>query len=417
MISIEGKLVLENEVREGRVEIDPATGLITRVAPGELTGQADLTTDALVFPGFGDLHVHAREDAGGSQTYKEDFLTCSEAAINGGVAFMADMPNNPVAPVDEERYAAKEALARKSLVDTVLYAGIGPDTLPLKRKVPYKIFMGPSVGDLFFTSRASIEKALERYRDETVNFHSEEPEILEAHKGAASHESRRPPEAEVEAIEFAINLIEKFDLRGKICHLSTAAGLELIRKAKTRGVAITAEVTPHHLYFDETMLTPENRLWLQMNPPLRAPRDREAMIEGLRDGSIDYLATDHAPHTKEEKLAGVSGVPHLDTYGAFTAWLMSERGFSSLEVARAASVNPGVFIKPYLPPGSGEGFGKIAQGYIGSLTVIDTAAPRVIKESDLKTKCHWSPFTGIEFPGKVRATIIRGKIYPPAPTP
>lgn len=415
MISIEGKLVLEDKVCDGRVEIDEITGLITRVAPGESTGKADMVTKALVFPGFGDLHVHAREDASGMQVHKEDFLTCSQAAIAGGVAFMVDMPNNPVAPVDEERYAAKEALAGRALVDTFLYAGIGPDTVPLKRKVPYKIFMGPSVGDLFFTSRAQIETTLARYEGETVNFHGEEPEILEANKGAVTHELRRPPSAETEAIEFAISLIEKYKLQGKICHLSTAAGLELIRAAKKRGVAVTAEVTPHHLYFDDTMLTDANRLWLQMNPPLRAPSDRVALIKGLREGVIDYLATDHAPHIKEEKLKGTSGVPHLDTYGAFCTWLLGAQKFTPQEVARVASVNPGAFVGPYLAAGrnknSGENFGKIAPGYIGSLTVIDPDAPAKIEEFKLKTKCAWSPFTGVEFPGQVRATIIRGKIY------
>jgi dihydroorotase len=394
------------------VEVDEKTGLITRVAPGEMTGQADLVAmDALIFPGFGDVHVHAREDAGGTQAYKEDFKTCSEAALNGGVAFMADMPNNPEAPVDDAGYAAKEKLTRRALVDVVLYAGIGPGTVPLRRKVPYKLFMGPSVGDLFFASLGEIEKTLANYRGQAVSLHSEEPELLEKHKNAATHEAQRPPEAEAAAIEFAIHLIEKFDLQGKICHLSTAVGLELIRAAKKRGVAVTAEVTPHHLYFDQTMLTPQNRPWLQMNPPLREPADRQALIEGLREGVIDYLATDHAPHIKEEKQKGVSGVPHLDTYGAFAAWLMAAHLFTPQEIARVASVNPGVFVKPYLPDGSGQGFGRIAPGYIGSLAVIDPGAAAKVEEARLKTKCGWSPFTGVEFPGQVRATIIRGRIY------
>jgi dihydroorotase len=411
MISIEGRLVLEDEVREGRVEIDPATGLITRVAPGEQTGTADIVTDALIFPGFGDLHVHAREDASGTQTYKEDFLTASQAAIAGGVTFIMEMPNNPIAPVDDARYAAKELLARRSLVEIVLYAGIGPDTAPLKRQVPYKMFMGPSVGDLFFTSRAEIETALARYRGATVNFHSEDPAILENNKSAETHELRRPPEAEVAAIAFALEMIEKFELHGKICHLSTAAGLALVRAAKARGVAVTAESTPHHLYFDKTMITPENHPWLQMNPPLREPADRAALLEGLRNGSIDHLATDHAPHTKEEKLKGTSGVPYLDTYGAFTTWLMAAQHFTPLQIARVASVNPAAFIKPYLPAERGLGFGKIAAGYAGSLTIIDPSSPAIIEESKLKTKSGWSPFSGMEFPGRVLATIVSGKIY------
>src|SRR3989338_4558300 len=130
---IEGLLVNYDGERDGRIEIDPTTGLITNVGPRRGDSGID-TKGCLIFPGFGDLHVHAREDASGTQAYKEDFRTCSEAAINGGVAFMVDMPNNPVAPVDDARYAAKEALARRALVDTFLYAGIGPDTAPLKRK-------------------------------------------------------------------------------------------------------------------------------------------------------------------------------------------------------------------------------------------------------------------------------------------
>lgn len=411
MISIEGKLVLESEVPDGRVEIDEATGLITSV--GARTGTADIVTDGLVFPGFGDVHVHAREDASGTQTYKEDFLSCSQAAIAGGVAFVADMPNNPVAPADAERYLAKKELAKKSLVDAFIYGAIEPTSHPLPFKVPYKMFLGPSVGNNFFTSAHEIETAIERYRGEDISFHAEDSGMIEAYKNAATHEARRPPEAEAEAMEFAVYLTQKYSLRGKICHLSTADGLRIIKEAKDRKVNITAEVTPHHLFFDDTMLTPANHGWLQMNPPIRKAADREALLQGLRESVIDYLATDHAPHTKEEKLKGTSGVPHLDTYGAFCTWLMMKQGFSPLDIARVASVNPGAFVKPYLAEGRGQGFGKIATGYVGSLAVIDPNAPAVIEEAKLKTKCAWSPFTGMEFPGQVRATIIRGKIYRP----
>ena len=136
---------------------------------------------------------------------------------------------------------------------------------------------------------------------------------------------------------------------GKLCHFSTREGLEKIRTARKRGVQVRCEVTPHHLYFDDTMLDTANRLALQMNPPLRGRADRLAMIAALKSGEIEYLATDHAPHTLEEKAHGVSGVPHLDTYGAFTPWLMVEHGFNAEDIARVCAANPGAFVREFLP--------------------------------------------------------------------
>jgi dihydroorotase len=364
----------------------------------------------LIFPGFGDIHIHAREDVSGAQMYKEDFATASDAAVQGGVVHVADMPNNVVAPVDDARYAAKELLTAKSAVHVTLYAGIGPGTQPLARHVPYKAFMGPSVGDLFFRSQAELEQVIAGYRGRNVSFHCEDPVILEAHKGEATHEARRPAQAEITATEFALELIERYELQGKLCHYSTGDGLKRIAAAKARGVRVTAEVTPHHLYFDETMLTDENRLALQMNPPLRGRADRLALIDALRGGLLDYIATDHAPHTLEEKATGVSGVPLLDTYGAFATWLMAEHGFTPQEIARVCAYNPGRFVREFLPSWFGEGYGVIAPGYVGSLTVIDMKTPWTVRREEMKTKCAWSPFEGMTFPGRVRATVLRGRV-------
>ncbi len=293
-----------------------------------------------------------------------------------------------------------------------LYAGIGPETNPLTRQVPYKAFMGPSVGDLFFASQEQLEGVIARYRGKNVSFHCEDPAILRESKGAATHELRRPARAEITAIEFALYLIERYDLVGKLCHYSTRGGLEKIAAAKARGVRVTAEVTPHHLFFDETMLTDENRLWLQMNPPLRGREDRLALIAALREGLVDYVATDHAPHTIEEKMEGVSGVPHLDTYGAFATWLMAEHGFSARDIARVCAYNPGSFVKEFLPQGFGKGYGVIEPGYVGSLTILDPDAPWLVRREEMKTKCGWSPFEGYTLPGRVTYTVLQGKVYP-----
>ncbi len=409
-LRIEGTLVNHDRVFEGAVEIDVKTGLIVHV--GAKTGHSDLdATECLIFPGFGDIHVHAREDASGTQTYKEDFRSASAAAVHGGVVQMADMPNNPTAPVDDARYAAKERLTAVSDVQVTLYAGIGPTTAPLTRHVPYKVYMGPSVGDLFFTSQAQLEEVIARYRGCNVSFHCEDPEILEASRGEPTHEARRPARAEITATAFALHLIETYDLQGKLCHYSTREGLEQIKAASARGVRVTCEVTPHHLFFDTSMLTDANRMALQMNPPLRTREDRLALVEALRVGHIDYVATDHAPHTLEEKAVGASGVPLLDTYGAFAAWLMREQGFTPQEIARVCAYNPGRFVREFLPEGCGEGYGVIAPGYVGSLTVLDLEAPYRVTRESVRSKCGWSPFEGYTLPGSVRYTVLRGVVH------
>lgn len=410
MLRIEGRIANHDREFDGAIEIDKETGLISSV--GRIEGRSDLdTTGCLIFPGFGDLHVHAREDASGRETYKEDFASAAVAAIHGGVTHFADMPNNPVAPVDDASYAAKERLAARAEVHVTLYGGIGPGTRPLARQVPYKAFMGPSVGELFFSSPEQLEETIARYRGCNVSFHCEDPFVLDESRGAATHEARRPARAEVSATRFALQLIERHELRGKLCHFSTGEGLRDVIAAKERGVRVTCEVTPHHLFFDDTMLTEENRLWLQMNPPLRGREDRLAMIEALRSGAIDYLATDHAPHTIAEKQKGVSGVPHLDTYSAFATWLMTEHDFSAQEIARVCAFNPGGFVREFLPKNFGRGLGQIEVGYAGSLTILDLKKPYTVTRESLQTKCGWSPFEGFTFPGSVRHTVVRGQVH------
>jgi dihydroorotase len=409
-LRLEGRIANHDREFDGAVEIDTSTGLIAHVGPATGVSGLDLR-GCVIFPGFGDIHIHAREDAGGSQCYKEDFVTASAAALQGGVTHVADMPNNPVAPVDDARYAEKEQLTAKAAVHITLYAGIGPQTRPLTRHVPYKAFMGPSVGDLFFRSQQQLEEVIAHYRGRNVSFHCEDPVILDASRGAPTHEQRRPPSAEISATEFAVYLIEKYDLTGKLCHYSTGDGLKLIAAAKARGLRVTAEVTPHHLFFDETMLTDANRLLLQMNPPLRSRADRLALIDALRSGLLDFIATDHAPHTLAEKATGMSGVPLLDTYGAFATWLMKEHGFTPQQIARVCALRPGEWVREFLPAGFGKGYGVIAPGYVGSLTILEPDAPYVVRRETQKTKCAWSPFEGFPLPGRTRYTVVRGTVH------
>lgn len=416
MITIEGNIVDRAGVARRRVEIGD-DGLIAKVA--EPTGVADLVLgEELIFPGFIDLHVHAREDASGKQLYKEDFQTAGVAAINGGVVAFAEMPNNPIPPVDDESYNKKYELTKKSDVEIILYAGIGAHTNPLNKNVPYKVFMGQSIGDLFFATREDLENALAKYKGCNISFHCEDPKVLDECGDADTHEHKRPPRAEILAVDFALELIEKYNLKGRICHCSTMEGVSKIIEAKKRGVNVTVEVTPHHLYFDESMFTNENHTLFQVNPPIRQTKEnRLYLIQALKNGDIDQLGTDHAPHTIEEKEKGMSGLTHLDTYGNIVAWLIKEHNFTPQEIARVCSENPAKFINEFLasPEHSVGGYlkkyGEIKEGYVGSLTVIDMNKKIKIESENLKTKCKWSPFLGVEFPGSVVATIIKGKIY------
>jgi dihydroorotase len=190
-----------------------------------------------------------------------------------------------------------------------------------------------------------------------------------------------------------------------LCHYSVGEGLPLIQAAKAKGLPVTAEVTPHHVYFDTEMITPPNRPLMQMNPPLRSAADRLAMLQALRDGTADYLATDHAPHTCAEKEKGVSGQPHLDTYGPFVTWLLEEQGFTPQRIAAICCANPGTFVNPYQQ----QKWGRLLPGYVGSLTVLDLCRPVTIRRQELKTRCGWSPFEGMTFPGSVAAVFVRGQ--------
>ena len=402
---IEGTLADIENVRYGQIAIEH--GVITAVGASLGSPTHVYGDNCLIFAGMGDIHIHAREDITGKEMHKETFACVSAAALHGGVLHVADMPNNPAAPIDDASYAIKEALLQKQNLPVVftLYAGIGPGTKPLSRRVPYKAYMGPSVGELYFTSLEQLEQTLANYACHAVSFHCEDPELLEQHKGAATHEARRPPECELSATRFALSMIEKYHLVGKLCHYSVGEGLPLIRAAKARGVSVTAEVTPHHVFFDTAQITPANRAWMQMNPPLRSPSDRAAMLEAVRDGTADYLATDHAPHTLAEKERGISGQPHLDTYGPFVTWLIVEQGFTPERVAAICSANPGAFVNPYQK----EKWGRLLPGYVGSLTVLEMRKPTTIRREDLQTKCGWSPFEGVTFPGSVAAVFVRGQ--------
>ena len=278
------------------------------------------------------------------------------------------MPNNPAAPVDDASYAAKEdLLARQNLpVDFTLYAGIGPGTRPLTRTVPYKAYMGPSVGDLFFSSA---------WRTSTIRWRTTEarPSAFTAKIRSCwtstsrppTHEARRPPECELSATRFALAMIEKYGLTGKLCHYSVGEGLPLIRAAKAKGLAVTAEVTPHHVFFDTAQIT-DGESALDADEPAAARARRPGSHAGSACATARPITWPPiTPRTRSRRRhSGMSGQPHLDTYGPFVTWLLVEQGFTPERIAAICSANPGAFVNPYRR----QKYGRLLPGYVGSLT-------------------------------------------------
>ncbi len=405
---LEGDLVDADGCQRSRLRICGDSGKI--LERGELDGIPDVVwpQGVLVCPGFIDIHVHCRDDPGGSQRHKEDYRSASAAAIRGGVVLLGDMPNNPDPPADAESYLRKRALADdRSQVDVVLYGLLARGSTPFRDDIPWKCYFGPSVGDIDSWGSSSVTEVLEPFSGRMVMFHAEDPQILDRNQHQPSHEERRPPEAEVEAIRSILEVCKQLEIHPHIAHLSTADGLSLIEAARQDGQVVTTEVAPHHLAFDiENRSSYLHGEWLQMNPPLRSPRNRQALLEGLISGSIDCIATDHAPHSLDENAAGISGVPLLDTFGGFLCHLAAE-GIPWPLLVERASTTPARLFSPFME----DQMGDLQPGTIASLSIVDLRQEWKVSRDQIRSRAGWSPFEGFTFPGDVIETVVRGRRF------
>lgn len=427
--SLRGHVVFQDSVRSVEIGFDVDTGTITSVHAVAAAEPAS----TLIFTGFIDLHVHAREYArpAGDLTSlskwesacrKETFRTAGRAAINGGVTLFAAMPNDPVPPDDAAEYARKRDLTASSPCPVILFGAITPTSEPWA-DIPYKVYLDAHPSPVTFTRWSDLTAALGRYRGCRVFFHAEDPELLDR-AGRGPRWQTRPAEAESSAVEKILEMTGKLGIDSHICHVSTRRSVEFIesfnRNASKR---VTCEATPHHLFFgisDGRILTAQgspvsetDTYLLECNPPLRSEEDRRFLVEALRDGRIDMVASDHAPHTLADKHNGAPGMPHLDTLGPFAGWLLSGWGFTPSRVASVLSSAPGRKLSRDLDCPHG----TIEEGSAASFTVLDMAASTVIDHDGLRgrgplgTLCGWSPFVGAAFPASVLKTIVRGKTY------
>ena len=208
-------------------------------------------------------------------------------------------------------------------------------------------------------------------------------------------------ESEWGQIRRDLELVRQTGCGYHVCHISTKESVALIRRAKAEGLDVTCETAPHYLLMDETMLQEDGRF--KMNPPLRSPADREALLEGLADGTIDMIATDHAPHSEEDKLKGMAGMVGSETaFGVCYTKLCKQEGLPLEVLVHLMSTRPAEIL--------GLAKGQLEPGYDADFVLVDLDTPYTVDKDKLHSKSHNTPFDGVELYGKVCATIKGGKL-------
>jgi dihydroorotase len=395
-------------------ELGITDGKISEIRKSGLVGTKRITAErGLIFPGFIDLHVHMREPG---WERKEDFRTGSLAALHGGVTTVVDMPNNPKPTTTVEALEEKSKLARsKALVDVKFYGGAEPERLEALARirdgvVGYKLYLAQTTGDQIFPVE-ELGRAFDIISKtrRPVSLHCEDQGTIEVRsknivdRRAYVQGDIRPAIAEVKSVGQVIDALRGVPgVHANVCHASTGLTLELVQSARKDGLRIDCEVALHHLYFNRKALR-ENPL-LRTNPPLRDESDRKQLVDGLKDGTVSFLVTDHAPHGREEKASeDLSGVPGLDDYSHVVSWLIRSAGTDPATIARAACYKPASFAGLI-------DRGRLEVGLRADLVVLDIASPETVTADQIRSKCGWSPYEGKEFPGRARWTIRGGEV-------
>lgn len=366
-----------------------------------------------IIPGFADVHVHLREPG---FSYKETIKSGTQAAASAGYTAVCAMPNlNPPPDCPENLKIETEIIERDAKIKVFPYACITKgqkgegelvDFSALKDKVIAFSDDGRGVQSEVLMESAMREAAKHNC---IIAAHCEDNSLLNGgyinegnyakkhrHKGICSA-------SEYKQIERDLTLAEKTGCKYHICHVSTKESVELIRKAKASGVRVTAETAPHYLVLCEDDLQEEGRF--KMNPPLRSKEDRAALIEGLKDGTIDIVATDHAPHSAEEKSKGLAGslmgVTGLETAFPVLYTSLVKKGIITLEkLIELMCINPRKIF------GIG---GGLKEGESADIAVLDLERKYKINSENFLSMGKSSPFDGMEVYGKNIITFYGGR--------
>ncbi len=389
-------------------------GKIVQIAPEITVPDAAIidATGLTLLPGVIDPQVHFREPG---LEHKEDLFTASCACAKGGVTSFLEMPNTRPLTTTQAALDQKLDLAsQKCLVNYGFFIGATaenlPDLLTANPVCGIKIFMGSSHGALLVSQEAEIEPIFAR-GDRLIAVHAEDQaRILQRRqefKGISDpsiHSQIQDETAALNATKLALKLSQKYQRRLHILHLSTGIEAEFLRENKPSWV--TAEVTPQHLLLNTEAYQKIGTL-AQMNPPLRSPENNQILWQALLDGVIDFIATDHAPHTLEEKAKGYpsspSGMPGVETSLPLMLTQARAGKCSVSQVSSWMSTKPA---QAYNIPNKG----LIQPGYDADLVLVDLDNYRPVLKEDLQTKCGWSPFEGWSLTGWPIITIVGGNI-------
>lgn len=368
--------------------------------------RADEEIDAggmLVLPGVIDAHIHFRDPG---PTYKEDWESGSLSAAAGGVTTVIDQPNTDPRTLDARTFELKLDRAKNhSVVDFCINGG--PGNIPALTRLG-----ATAIGEIFTYDHTDAEietllkevakaGALPTLHAEDGLVIKEKTEKLLAEVDPEAYSAARPKMAEATAIEKVLSWVQ----RAHICHLSSFQGLDLVKDARKAGKKISCEVCPHHLLFNRNDYRKQGS-FLKMNPPLRDPSDNEALWAGLRDGSIDIIASDHAPHLPEEKKQGIweapAGVPGVETMLPLMLMAIRSNRLTLNRLVSALAAKPAEIFGL-------QSKGQIAPGKDADLVLVDTKAVTWINADRLHSRADWTPYEGRQaiFP---KTTLVRGTV-------
>lgn len=412
-----GQLVFSQGVAEQDLLIDG--GKIVKILDrGERAPEGTEVYDCegkVILPGLIDAHVHFREPG---DSYKEDWVTGSKAALSGGVTSVLDMPNNkpPIlscADLDMKR----ELIRGRSFVNYGLYIGFdGTNHQEINKaeNIPgVKYYACNSTGDMGVD--VGVRELFEGC-NKLIVVHAEDEEIIKENKKkyldgrpeadltADLHSKVRSPEAAAVMTEHLCALAKATSQRMHIAHMSTGKELEILDKY--RDCKITCEVAPHHLLFSDNDYEYLGSK-IRMNPPVRSSADLFALWKGIKFGEVDIIATDHAPHTVEEKAESYfkvpSGVPGVEMLLPILLNTVNDEGLTLEEIVKLCCERPaeifGIRNK-----------GKLEIGYDADIVVVDMNLERTMRDENVISKCGWSPYSGTKFKGWPMMTFVNGKL-------
>jgi len=413
-----GRVVDPKNGVDEKADILVENGVVREVASYIMDENAEIidVSGKVIVPGLIDMHTHLREPG---QEAKEDFLSGSQAAAAGGFTTVATMPNT--SPVVDTAALVRSLQARAEEVGIVHIEIIGALTKGQKGEELAEIGDMSLAGAVAFSDDGHYVKSAKimmngmdylRNFDKIIIDHDEELSLIEegvmneGHRSAMLGMKGRPTVAEDIAVARDILLAEYVDAPVHVAHISSARAADLVREGKRRGVKVTAEVTPHHLILtdDCVQLTDSST---KVNPPLRGQKDADAMLEALKDGTIDIIVSDHSPHAAEEKdreyMYAPSGFPGLETTLGLLLTELYHKGKMDLPalIAKMTSAPAALF---HLNAGS------LEAGMPADITVIDLDKEWIVDAEQFYTRGTHSPYVGYRLKGKAVMTVVDGRI-------